>query len=839
MRILAFLRLRRRDAALVAVVLTLGFLGPLLMNGLNGSVDRFLAERARELQTSDLTLSSFRAVTDEEIQRLRELTAPRRESKEIELVTMLRVPAREPGQAELSQLVEIHAVDQSFPLFGHYLDKTGAKISDSRELQNEGVAWVAPEILIQMGLKTGDEILLGQGRFRIQREIVEAPGLARMGAGVAPRIYISLESLKSTGLAAFGSLSFHRVHLELSGDSEATARRIQSVRDHLISPDLFLRTPDDTSGGLERFMRFFRVFLLILTMTVLALAWFSCGPVLRSFLSGLVHQGALLISLGKSRSAAASDVLLAALIPVLSATLAAVGLVALGFQAWNWALAQNWLDLPVPLKLSLSAQDLLFSLVLALAAAVALSAPVLRLLLVRPLRELIAMNREAFAEVTESGVSVIFSAVVVMGLGLWLTGRWVDTLTVMGGLLILSGVGVGLFLLGARGLERIAPASWRLVLTQVRRRRGGPRWILGSLFVLSLVLNLGPQLAESARTELEVRDRSEMPAFFLFNIPESVVPDLVAQTTAQGAELRHLSPMILARLTSIGGAAPTDERLRRFPVRLTSRGELLRSESLVEGRFFSARSVEPSAEPELSLEARFAERNEIALGGRLEFDVQGVPLAGTVTSIRRVRWADFQPNFFINVQPGPLDDAPKTFLANVHLPEEVLASNESRARFQGEMARRFPDMSILDVGRTVERVSEIVQSSLSLVQGATTAAALVVLLILAALLQHNFSMRRRELVLQGLLGTAPERTARLWTAEYLVMSVGASILGGVAALGLVGYVSVRLLDMAFQPSLRVFFILNFLLIFLTVVTAAWTSRRVLRQPNVRSQLTSL
>ena len=69
---------------------------------------------------------------------------------------------------------------------------------------------------------------------------------------------------------------------------------------------------------------------------------------------------------------------------------------------------------------------------------------------------------------------------------------------------------------------------------------------------------------------------------------------------------------------------------------------------------------------EISVEQKYAKSLEIDLNDELEIEVGGVPILAKVVNIRRVRWTSFQPNFFVQMQPGVLDQAPKTFIATLN-----------------------------------------------------------------------------------------------------------------------------------------------------------------------------
>src|SRR5262249_31689239 len=139
---------------------------------------------------------------------------------------------------------------------------------------------------------------------------------------------------------------------------------------------------------------------------------------------------------------------------------------------------------------------------------------------------------------------------------------------------------------------------------------------------------------------------------------------------------------------------------------LTYRSELSESETLAVGKDFSPIPYEwETADelPEISLEVRFANRLKIHLGDSMSFDVQGVPVEGRVVLMRRVKWLSFQPNFFVQFQPGVFNDAPKSFLASI--PKLEAAEKDV---LQNEIVRRFPNISVIDVSQAIARINAVI-----------------------------------------------------------------------------------------------------------------------------------
>ena len=75
---------------------------------------------------------------------------------------------------------------------------------------------------------------------------------------------------------------------------------------------------------------------------------------------------------------------------------------------------------------------------------------------------------------------------------------------------------------------------------------------------------------------------------------------------------------------------------------LSTRSNLQTSETLTKGTWFNAEN----SMIEASLEERFARRLNLSIGDTLQLEILNQPLVVTVTSLRRVNWGSFEPNFY-------------------------------------------------------------------------------------------------------------------------------------------------------------------------------------------------
>ncbi len=821
-----------RRLGLPVFILSVGFIGPFFSSAVRSSVDEYLANSARDFLSADVSVNALRPLKDEEVEFVRDALKPMKLARETEFVTMAR------GE-KTSALVEVKGVDSVYPVFGEFhlrrsqdADDIEA-VSDASSLNGEEhVVWAFPEALTQLGLKIGSSVGIGETQFRVVAVVEKAPGMSRT-VGVAPRLYIGRRHVEATGLTLFGAQVHHRVFVALSG--RMSGKDIsEKLKPLTTDSDLFVRTPDDAIRGFERFFRFFNIYLVALTMVVFLLSWVSAFYVLQLFLQERLKNAAILMINGAGRVFVGALMSLQVFFVLAMAFVVAGVVVAGAIALTNLSLGTL---LPEGFSLSFKAVDLGILLLVAAVSALAFNGPFYMRLYFMKLNQLLGETSMGDVRFSRSLAMAGYGplAFVFLGLAVWLMDSLADALRVAGGMTVATLIGWGagrlLFRLFFTAL-RERPGSWRLVATSLARSRLGVSLCFLTLVLVALSLNLVPHLLKTAVSEIQPLQGREVPALFLFNIPESGLPDLRTFAIENDVELRYLSPMVLGRLSKVNGEKPEDDRLRRFPVRLSYREARIASETLVEGRDFRGHFDPNSAtHAEVSIEKRFAERNGLKIGDELEFDIQGLPVLARVTSIRQVRWTSFNPNFFIMFQPGVLDDAPKSWIANVNMDGDL----QKRAAIQFELSRRFPDISVIDIGRTVNQVLEIARDLIWPVKGGAWIAMFMSLLILSGVVHHNLQLREREIDIEKLLGADGRLIRKLLVGEYAAMSFFAWLVGAGGSVAIAWVVSESMFEIPFRLDLGAFVLSGGATVGIAVLISRLAASRVLamRSTNVK------
>ncbi|MDP3544856.1 MAG: ABC transporter permease, partial [Phreatobacter sp.] len=187
-----------------------------------------------------------------------------------------RAMARTPGEGDAarSSLVEVKAVDPGlYPLVGSL--ETEPPLATGEALApaggRDGVL-VEPSLLARLDLKVGDEIILGDLPVRIAGIIRSEPDRLAGGIGFGPRLILSQDAFRRTGLIQPGSLIrwMYQLSLGSSQTSDADIRRvIADMRARFPEAGFEIRTRMNASPQLTTQIERFSQFLTLVGLTAL------------------------------------------------------------------------------------------------------------------------------------------------------------------------------------------------------------------------------------------------------------------------------------------------------------------------------------------------------------------------------------------------------------------------------------------------------------------------------------------------------------------------------------------------------------------------------------------
>lgn len=671
-------------------------------------------------------------------------------------------------------LVGVKAVDDGYPLKG------SLKIADelygpTRSIKSgpaAGEAWVEARVMRTLKLEPGDYIELGKARLAAVRILAFEPDRGRNFYSFTPRVLISARDLEKTGILQPASRVWHRYLFAGSAQPIAQYRAWLAPR---LRPGQHVHGLGDERPGVAEALDKAQQYMGLAGLVALLLAAVAIAGSGRHYSERHYDTSALLRCMGCRQR----DIVVIYLLQLLLLALAG-GLIGNGLgwlaQAGLLAVIATLLpeNIPPPQWSTFHS-----GLMLAFVVLIGFTLPsVLRLKSVSPQRVL----RNDLAPLPVSAQLVYGGAVtLVAGMMWYYTGNLVLTLGMIGGTAAVLGIAALLLAALFRLLNKLLPRlpvnmlfiSRAGIRNLVRRRREAA--VQTTAFGLTIMAML---VVVFIRTELIGDWQGAIPDdaanHFVLNIQKNESAAYARYLDDHRISGGALYPVVRGRLTRLNGRPMVarvskeeahDESLRR-DLNLTWSATLPPDNEIVAGRWWPGDADEPLA----SVESELAQRLNINLGDRLTLFTGEQEWQARVSSIRRVQWDNFKPNFYLIFSPGALDHLPATWINSFHLAEK------DKGKLV-DLVKRFPSITLLEVDAILNQVKGIINQvtlAVEAILGFVLAAGVAVTL---AAIKASMNERTREGALLRTLGAERGLLRRNQWSEFAGMGLLSGMFG--------------------------------------------------------------
>jgi putative ABC transport system permease protein len=788
---LAWRQLRRDlaagDVRILLAALVLAVMAVTSVGFVTDRAERALAIEANALLGGDAVLRAEAPITGP----VREALADSglRHTETLSFPSMIRA-------GDALRLGDLKALGEGFPLRGSFrlLDPATGVERSADSVPAPGTLWISRAGADALGTQVGDMIGIGSTDLRLAALVVQEPDAALDYFNSAPRVFISLDDVPATGLVQEGSRIAYR--LVVAGEATAVERFTALARENLERGQR-LETAADARPEIRRALDRADRFLGLAALVSVVLAAVAVAMAARRHSARHLSGSAVMRCLGASQNT---------LVGIHAGELLMLGLIGSGIGialafGLQWLVA-DWLS--ESLKVSIPAAGFRpvfegFGVGLTVLLAFGVP-PVLALRRVPALR---VLRRDL--DPTEPSAWLVALA----GLGglalllWWKAGSATLGTAMLVGILATLAVLAGLAWLLIALLRRLRSrmrGPWRYGLANVSRRAGAS---IAQVSALGLGL-MALLLLTFVRTDLLDRWRDAMPADapnrFIINVQPDQVAPVQAFLDAQGIANPVLYPMIRARLVEMNGQAVSADdfgeqggRARRMAERefnLSQASVLLDDNTVTAGEFWTGRVP---TEPELSVEEEFAELMGWKVGDVVGFDIAGAAYRGRITSLRKVDWESFRPNFFVLGSPGSLDGYSGSHITAVKVAPE-------RTRFTADLVAQFPNLSVVDVDAVLEQVRGTVEQVSTVVEAVFYFSLLAGVLVLLAAVSASQDERLLEGGVMRVLGGSRRQLRWAQVSEFSAIGLLSGLVAAIAATVLAGIVAKQVFDLPWTPD---------------------------------------
>jgi putative ABC transport system permease protein len=703
-------------------------------------------------------------------------------------------------------LVEVKAVDGAYPLYGAAALDPQQPLAQTLAQHDGAFGAVAdPALLARLDLKPPARITVGAATIEIRAALASEPDKLAGGLGFGPRLLVSAEALRATGLVQPGSLVRWHYRVRLPGNNAADARAnavAAQAGSRFPEAGWEVRTRTNASPALERNVERFTQYLTLVGLTALLVG----GVGVANAVNGHLDRRRDVIATLKALGATGRGVFAIYLVQTIALALIgaipglAIGAVLPFAIAWGFGAV-----LPLPIAPTLQPDDLAFALVYGLLTALAfaiwplgrahdVSVSALFRDEVAPER---AWPRRPYIVVMVLVVSLLATLAVKLAYDQRIAAIFVAAAA---GVFIALRLVAALVMLIARRAPRPRSTALRMAIANIHRP--------GAL-TTSVVLSLGLGLAllvtvieidGNLRRQFMAALPEKAPSFFFLDIQsaDGAAFDAFIRERAPRATLERV-PMLRGRIVAANGVPAEDLKppqsaawVLQSDRGITFADEVPAGSRVVEGEWWKPDYQGP---PLVSFEKKVAEGLGLRLGDPVIVNVLGRNITARVANLRALDWQSLGINFVMVFSPSTFRGAPVTHIAT--LTYAGGGTNAEEAALIKALAAAFPAVTSVRVRDALDAVGGMVTNLVLAIRGASALTLLVAALVLGGALAAGHRHRVYDAVVLKTLGATRGRLILAYAIEYLLIGLATALFGVAAGSAAAALVLTEVMNLSF------------------------------------------
>ncbi|MGB0910370.1 MAG: ABC transporter permease [Nitrospirales bacterium] len=835
------------------------------------NVEDAIFHDARSLLGGDLEISSRRLMSAAGRDTLASLEAREivvsRVSEIAAMAASVDSRAEPSDKPSATQLVELKAVEASYPLYGAIETHPNAPLAFLLAGQGSECkanpcfgAIVQNSLLISLAAEIGDQISIGQSKFIVTGTIQKEPDRVASAFSLGPRVIISRQGLVATDLLQPGSRIRERYRLRIPSNLSLTPL-LGELRGRFAKEGVRVATFRDAQPRVRRFLDQLSTYLGLIGLTALFVGGIGVVSTIQGYISQKMTSIAILKTVGAGTQLIIMIYLLQSLLMGGVGSVFGAGL-GVAFQFLMPLLLDG--ILPFPIDFQISAAPVLKGILLGVLSTLVFT--LWPLLTIRHVPPALVFRREIDQAHMQMKTDSVFCQAQKMmkrifhdrirlligfmmcaslsGLAMW------QAQSVTLGLFFIAAFLVSLLLLliAAKSLLRVLTLLPRLRTFTIRNAIGNLQrpgnYTAGMTVAIGVGVMVIVSIALIKTSLLEAlgeRMPNKAPSFFFIDIQpdqHDVFDDLLQQWTDEGAY--QLTPVVRSRLTAIDGQridpeAHKGKRNGWYFTReyvLTALADLPKDNTITQGEWWKntdlihTQSLPSSLEhpTALSIEEEAAKNLKLSLGSILEFDIQGVPFFAKIKSTRKVDWGSYSTNFFMILFPESLNEAPMTYISTARV------SKLNEIPLQQALVSTLPNVTAINVGDVLDNIAHLLEQLAWAIQGMALLCIVNGTIVMTAALSTTRYRRLYEAAILKALGGTRRMITQSLAMEFGILGSLAGVIGvGLASLLSWGILHF-FLDLEWTFQVETLAMACLLTILLTLLVGFLSSFRLLAQP---------
>ncbi len=709
-----------------------------------------------------------------------------------------------------SALVELKAVDENYPTVGA-LETDPPMIPTDLLSQRDGAFGAAadPALLARLDLKVGERVKVGDATVELRASLVSEPDKIASGIGFGPRLLVSEDAVRATGLIQPGSLVrwTYRVILPPGLSTEEGLSQVEEEAGRVLPEAGWnVRTRLNADPRFARNIERFTQFLTLVGLTALLVGGVGVANAVRGFVDRKRASIATLKSLG----APGGQVVLLYLTQVM--IIAGIG-IAIGLlvgAALPFIVTGLFGHLlPIPIQPTIAVAELgvalLYGVLTALVFALGPLGRAHDIQVSGLFRDQIDPERRwprrRYLAALALSVAALVGLAVLAAYDRRIALMFVAAAACSFVLLRLVATGI---MAAAKRLPRPRRTAPRLALSNIHRPGAlTPSLVLSLGLGITLLVTLSV-IDTNLRQQLQQTLPERAPSFFFLDIPNAQADAFEDFLKRQKAEAKiERVPMMRGRLVSLRGV-PASQIRAEEDISWVLEGDrgITYAKAAPEGSKVVAGEWWPEdyrGKPLVSFDQRIAEGLGLKIGDEIVVNVLGRNITATIANLRHVEWRSMGINFVMVFSPNTFAGAPHTHLATVTYPNGSDAASD--ARILRSAAQAYPMVTSVRVKDALDAVNDVVSQLVMAIRGASSIALIASLLVLAGALAAGHRARLYDAVVLKTLGATRARLLSAYALEYGLLGLATALFGLLAGTLAAFFIITRVMNLSFSLDL--------------------------------------
>ncbi len=761
----------RRKLLLFMASIVLGIAAVVSIQSFSNNLKNTIALQSKSLMGADYIIDSDKT-PNERVQFIMDsLGGP--EAREISFASMAAFPGNEG-----TKLVRVRGISGGFPFYGE-LETIPA--GAAAEFQKDGSALVDATLMLQLNIKAGDSIKIGNTTLPVSGALKSVPGSASLFSSIAPPVVIPYRFIEQTGLVQVGSRIGYKYYFLANPklDLEKFDEKIDPILD---ANDADLDTHTATSERLGRRYENFGKFLNLVAFIALLLGCIGIASAIHIYIKEKLRSIAVLKCLGATKG----QTFLIYLIQI--GFIGLIGGIAgtvtgLTLQQLFPLLLQD--ILPVNVDLALDPKVIFMGIILGFLMSILFALyPLIGTLYVSPLQTLRVQN-PALKKSAKAGFLVLMGVFLFIFLfAFWLLENWKYSIFFTLGIIVTFSILAGVANLFIKAIRKFFPTGWGFIARQSLLNLYRPQ---NQTLILVLAIGIGTFLISTLYftrdlllAQATLDEQINSPNMILLDVQQEQQENVATTIFSEDLPVLENIPIVSMKVESIKGTPvneireDTTSKVNRWILdhefRTTYRDSLISSEILEEGEWVGTNPQNENIP--ISVSNNFAEDALVGVGDEIDFNVQGVLINTVVASIRSVDWSRMQLNFSIVFPTGVLEEAPQFRVLTTKVPDE-----NSSAQLQQKLVKNYPNVTILDLRQVLSLIEKILTRISWLINFMAFFSILTGIIVLIGAVRTSKYQRIRESVLLRTLGAKSRQILKILALEYFYLGLLGALSG--------------------------------------------------------------